>query len=235
MSTKAWIIFVAVCVVLFGGLVVWSQKDRADVSKIDTSAIQPARDVSGNIGDHIFGNKDAKVVIIEYGDYQCPGCASLYPNMTTATEKYKDYIAFIFRNFPLTNAHPNARAAAAAAEAAGFEGKYWEMYNLLYENQDEWSGSSTSERASIFKRYAQTIGIDSSKFEETLTDKSSVINQKISFDQALGAKDKVDGTPTVYMNGKKMDSNNFPSAEKLEAAIKAELDAQGVKVADSNE
>ena len=235
MSTKAWIIFVAVCVVLFGGLVVWSQKDRADVSKIDTSAIQPARDVSGNIGDHIFGNKDAKVVIIEYGDYQCPGCASLYLNMTTATEKYKDYIAFIFRNFPLTNAHPNARAAAAAAEAAGFEGKYWEMYNLLYENQDEWSGSSTSERASIFKRYAQTIGIDSSKFEETLTDKSSVINQKISFDQALGAKDKVDGTPTVYMNGKKMDSNNFPSAEKLEAAIKAELDAQGVKVADSNE
>lgn len=234
MSTKAWIIFIAVCVVLFGGLVIWSQKDRIDVSKINTSDIQPARKVSGNIGDHIFGNKDAKVVLIEYGDYQCPGCGSLYPNMTAATEKYKDYIAFIFRNFPLTNAHPNARAASAAAEAAGLEGKYWEMYNLLYENQDEWSGSSASERASLFKRYAQSIGLDESKFEKTLADKSTIINRKISFDQALGAKDKVDGTPTVYMNGEKMSSDNFSSAEKIEAAIKAELDAQGVKVSDTS-
>ena len=135
MTGKTWIIFVAVVVVLFGGLIIWSQKDKLDVAKVNTSKIQPATVQSGNIADHVFGNKNAKVVLIEYGDYQCPGCGSVYPTVKTVTEKYKDNLAFVFRNFPLTNIHPNARAAAAAAETAGLMGKYWEMHDILYENQ----------------------------------------------------------------------------------------------------
>lgn len=234
MSTKAWIIFAAMCVVLFGGLVIWSQKDRIDVSNIDTMKIQPARKASGNIGDHVFGKKDAKVVIIEYGDFQCTYCETLYPYMKAATEKYKDNIAFVFRNFPLTNAHPNARAAAAVAEAAGLKGKYWEMNHALYENQSEWSEASTSDRTTIFKNYAESIGLNGSQFTTSLDDKSAVINKKINFDQALGRKDNVDGTPTVFLNGKKMSGDDLSSTEKLEAAIKAELDAKGVKVTDES-
>src|SRR4051812_16240717 len=118
MSGKGWIIFGAICVVLFGGLVFWSGRDRVDVSSVDTNKIQPASSDSGNIGDHVFGNKDAKVVLMEYGDFQCPGCGSAHPTVKALSEKYKDQLAFVFRNFPLTSIHPNARAAAAAVETA---------------------------------------------------------------------------------------------------------------------
>jgi protein-disulfide isomerase len=115
MSKKAWIVFVVIVVVLLGGLVYLSSRNKIDVSNVDVTTIQPASAASGNIADHVFGNSDSKVKLVEYGDFQCPGCGSVYPTLKTLSEKYQGQIAFIFRNFPLTTIHPNARAAAAAA------------------------------------------------------------------------------------------------------------------------
>lgn len=230
MSSKAWIIFVAVCVVLFGGLVIWSSRDRVDVSGVDTNKIQSATDASGGIGDHLYGNKDAKVVLIEYGDFQCPGCGSAHPTVKALSEKYKDQMAFVFRNFPLTSIHPNARAASAAAEAAGKQGKYWEVHNALFESQNEWSNASTSERGGIFAGYAEQAGLNKDSFSSTLTDQSVVINKKINFDIALGRKLNVSGTPTFYLNGKKLSDAQFNSPETFEKALLEEFKKQNVTI-----
>lgn len=235
MSGKTWIIFVAVCVVLFGGLVVWSGRDRVDVSGVDTNKIQGPAENSGNIGDHVFGKKDSKVVLIEYGDFQCPGCGSAHPLVKSVSEKYEGQLAFVFRNFPLTNIHPNARAAAAAAETAGKQGKYWEFHNTLFENQDSWSSASTNMRTSTFANYADQVGLDRTKFTNMLADESALINKKINFDIALGRKLNVTGTPTFFLNGKKLADTEFNTVESLEKVILAEFKKQGVEVPESTE
>lgn len=228
MSTRAWIIFVAICVAAFAGLVVVSGRDKVDVSTIDTSAFQPATANNGMVADHIYGNKDAKVVLIMYGDFQCPGCGNVHPFVKNLSEKYKDQMAFVFRNFPLTNIHPNARAAAAAAEAAGKLGKYWEMNNALYENQSSWSESSASERGNLFAGYAAEVGLDKGKFTSLLSKQSTSINKKINFDMALGRKLNVTGTPTFYLDGKKLDENAYNGEDAFDKTLQKEFKAKGV-------
>lgn len=230
MTGKTWIIFVAIVAVLFGGLVVWSQKDKIDVSKVDATKIQSASKQSGDVADHVFGNKDAKVVLIEYGDFQCPGCGSVHPRVKTVTEKYKGDLAFVFRNFPLTTIHANARAAAAAVETAGLMGKYWEMHNLVYESQDEWSESNASERADLFANYAQQVGLDKKEFTKKLSAATSQVNKKINFDQAIGKKINVDATPTFYLNGKELSSDKIGTEADFTKTIENALKDAGVKL-----
>lgn len=229
-SKKTWIIFVAVCVLVFGGLVFYSQRDKIDVSSVDTNSLIAASDANGQIADHIDGNKDAKVTLIEYGDYQCPGCGAAHPKVKSLVEKYGDNIAFVFRNYPLTGIHPNARAAAAAVEAAGLKGKYWEMHNIMYESQNEWSEVSADKRGELFKGYAEQAGVKGADYDAALSEQSAKINSKISFDQALGRKVNVTGTPTFYLNGTLVDSATFDDEAKFEKAITDELRKQGVKV-----
>jgi protein-disulfide isomerase len=202
-SKKAWIIFVAICVVVLGALVMTSNTKKVDVSSVDGNSIIKASDDNGNIADHVFGKADSKVVLVEYGDYQCPGCASAYPTVKTLSEKYKDQLAFVFRNFPLTSIHPNAKAAATAAEAAGLQGKFWEMHDQLYESQDSWKSLNSSTRGEYFKTLATKVGVDGNKYDTAYTGES--VNKKIAFDLALGKKANVSGTPTFYLNGKIVD------------------------------
>jgi protein-disulfide isomerase len=201
-SKKAWIIFSAVCLVVLGGLVYQSNKDKVNVDNVATSTIQAANASNGNIAEHVYGNPKSKVVMIEYGDLQCPGCGSAYPIITPLTEKYKDQIVFIFRNFPLTQLHPNAMVAAAAAEAAGLQGKYWEMHHKLYENQSAWNTLSTDTRVDFFVEYARSLGLNTATFKTDLN--SPAVSQKIAYDQALGRKDNVTGTPTFFVDGKQV-------------------------------
>lgn len=204
MSRLAWIIFIAVIVVIFGGLVIYSHNSNPsiDVSKIDTNNIIAASKQNGNIADHVYGNASSKVIFIEYGDFQCPSCGAAYPQIKTATEAYKDKVAFIFRNFPLTTIHPNARAAAGVAEAAGLQGKYWEMHNMLYQTQSDWERLTGDQRTNVYVGYASQLGLDTAKFKTDLG--SNAVNDKISFDQAIGKKLNVDATPTFYLDGQKL-------------------------------
>ena len=225
MSKQAWIIFSAVCVLILGSLIYFSNANRIDVSKVDTNAILQASENSGNIADHVVGKTDSKVILIEYGDFQCPGCGSAHPIVKKLSEKYKEQMVFVFRNFPITSKHPNARAAAAAAEAAGLQNKYWEMHNKIFESQDAWGSLGAKERTKFFTDYAAELGLDTTKF--TLDLASDSVNKKISFDQALGKKAKADATPTFLLNGKKVD-DEWSNEAKFEELIVNTLKTEGI-------
>jgi protein-disulfide isomerase len=202
-SKKTWIIFAVICVVVLGGLIVLSQKDKVDVSSVDQSKLQTASPANGNIADHVTDLPNSKVQLIEYGDFQCPYCGQAYPAVKKITTDYASKITFVFRNYPLSTLHPNAKAGAAAAEAAGLQGKYWEMHDKLYESQDEWSSLSTDDRTNKFTEYAKDIGVkDLNKFKTDMA--SDNVNKKIDFDLALGNKFGVTGTPTFELNGQKV-------------------------------
>lgn len=200
MTKTRWIIFAVVCLLALGGLIVFTKKDKVNVDSLD-----PAQIITGENGDHVFGNKDAKVVLFEYGDFQCPGCGGAYPQLKTITEKYKNQVAFVFRNMPLTSIHPNALAGATAAEAASLQGKYWEMHDKLYETQNDWSSASAMTRTDIFIGYANDLGLNTDKFKADLSSKT--VSDKISRDRAIANKLNVDSTPTIYVGDEKMGSD----------------------------
>lgn len=201
MTKTGWIIFITAVVLGLGSLIVWTRVTNPplDVSGVDTAVATSASDKNGNIADHVTGNKESKVILVEYGDFQCPGCGAASPNTQALMEEYGDKIAFIFRNFPLTSMHPNAKAAAAAAEAAGLQGKYWEMNHHLFQAQSEWSNADAKTRTEIFNGYADSLGLDKEKFTADIA--STNIAQKIKFDQAIGKNDNVSATPTFFLNG----------------------------------
>lgn len=225
MSKQAWIIFSIVCALVLGSLVYFSSSSRIDVSSIDTGQIQAADEKSGNIADHTYGKVDSKVMLIEYGDFQCPGCGSAHPIVKKLSEKYKDQLVFVFRNFPITSKHPNARAAAAAAEAAGLQGKYWEMHNMVFESQNSWGNLGANERTNFFKDYAKELQLNVDTFATDLT--SNKVNQKISFDQALGKKAGAEATPTFLLNGKKLEDSVWSNEERFEEELVNTLKSEG--------
>ncbi|MFZ1258592.1 MAG: thioredoxin domain-containing protein [Candidatus Saccharimonas sp.] len=200
MTKKGWLVFSFLCVMLLAGLVWFSQKSKVDVSTVPLAKVQPATAASGNISDHTLGNTKSKVIMIEYGDFQCPGCGAAHPVMKKIAEKYSAQIAFVFRNYPLYSAHANAYTAATAAEAAGLQGKYWEMHNYLFENQGSWSQLSGDARANYFNNTAELLGLDVKRF--TSDQISNDVKKKIDFDTALGKKADISGTPSIYINDK---------------------------------
>ncbi|MBM3210545.1 DsbA family protein [Candidatus Saccharibacteria bacterium] len=229
MSKTAWITFAVICIGVLGGLVYMSsQEGRVSVEDVNANSILSASEDSGNIGDRVYGNRDAKVVLIEYGDYQCPGCAEAAPSVKSVKEQYGDDLAFVFRNFPLTQIHPNARVAAAAAEAAGEQGKFWEMHDLLYAEQTAWSTLSSNARSDYFLSQARTLELDQTKFSEDLA--SSQVNQKINFDIALGRKQQVEATPSFYLNGEALSQEQWNTEEALREAVEAALQDAGVEL-----
>ncbi len=240
MNTKTWIIFGVVCVAILGGLIAYSrsQNPAADTKDIDANAIIAASAANGNIADHVQGSKDAKVVLIEYGDFQCPSCGGAHPGVKKITEDYGDKIAFVFRNFPLTSIHPNAVAAATAVEAAGLQGKYWQMHDLVFENQNAWSTLSADQRTSKFQELAAQAGVaDAEKFRTELSAKS--IATKISFDQSLGKGKAVTGTPAFFLNGERVNSDVSGKlvqgdAQPLRDLINNKLKDAGIELPASN-
>lgn len=147
------------------------------------------------------GNPQAKVVVTEFGDFQCPACGRIHPMIKNELlPKYGDRILFVFKNFPL-DMHKNSWPSAQAAEAAGAQGKYWEMHNLIYEKQDEWSElASPNEK---FVTYAREIGIDVDKFKSDIEAKR--FKDRIQADVDLGKQLELPGTPSFYVNGQPVD------------------------------
>lgn len=205
MNKTGWIIFSVAVVALLGGLVAWTRitNPPIDVTGVENNSVVAASSQNGNIADHTKGSDQNKILLVEYGDYQCPGCASASPNINAIIEEYGENVTFIFRSFPLTSIHPNARAAAAVAEAAGLQGKFWEMHDTLYAKQNDWNSLDSSQRTTVFNGYASSLGLDTEKFKTDLTSKE--VAAKINFDMALGKKENVAATPTFFLNGEKLD------------------------------
>ncbi len=225
MNKTRWIVFSVICVLVLGVLVVTKKDNDINIDNIDAGKVVSANKTDRKIGDHVFGSDQKKVILIEYGDFQCPGCASLFPKLKPLKEQYKDQLTFVFRNFPLTSIHPNALAAATAAEAAGLQGKWWEYHDMLYENQNEWSSVDSDKRTSIFVGYARDLELNIKTFEKDLSNEA--ISQKISRDQALGTKIGATSTPTLVLNGKKLAQSEWSNSEKLETTIRKAIEESG--------
>ncbi|HXH04840.1 MAG TPA: thioredoxin domain-containing protein [Candidatus Nitrosotenuis sp.] len=226
MTPIRWIIFAAIVVLSLGGLIALSSKDKIKVDSVDTNAI--LRD--GDNADHVYGNPNAKVVLIEYGDFQCPGCAGAHSKLAAIKEAYKGEMAFVFRHFPLTTIHANALAASSAAEAAGMQGKFWEMHDLLYQSQDSWENLRAEDRGAIFESYAAQLGLNIDQFNTDIA--SEKVSKKIAYDRAIGAKAKVDSTPTLFLNGEKVSDELVTdvvqqNGDKLKAKIEALIKQTG--------
>lgn len=159
---------------------------------------------------------NAKVTLVEFGDYQCPACGASYPIVTQILKEYQGKVNFVFRNYPLP-IHSNAMIAAEAAEASGAQGKYFEMYETLYSNQSEWSDSKKP--LEIFQKYAKNIGLDVEQFKKEVEAKK--YEKKIRSDQSDGDSLAVSATPTFFINGKKI-TGGLPY-DQLKKMIEEEL------------
>src|SRR3989344_2394843 len=149
--------------------------------------------------DWVRGSRDAKFTLIEYGDYQCPACATYEGLLSDVLPNYEGEVLFVFRNFPLYTIHPNAGISAQAAEAAGLQGKFWEMHDMLYEKQQEWSLTPTNRVvADNFDSYARILGLDLDKFHEDMNSDQVLrkIKGEVDGANAIG----VGRTPTFYVN-----------------------------------
>lgn len=218
MDKRTWIIFGVAVVAILAGLVAFSRQSSVNVEGVDNAKVQttPTKE-SGDIADHVYGQPDRKVVLIEYGDFQCPGCGTFHKNFAPLMDEYKDKITFVFRNFPITQIHPNARAAAATAEAAGKQGKYWEMWNLLYQQQNDWNNLSISDRDARFATYATQLKLNPERFKSDVA--SEKITQKINYDQSLGKASGVTGTPTLFLDGKLVDPSKYNSTQAIRSLL----------------
>lgn len=144
--------------------------------------------------DHIQGDPKAPVELLEYGDYECPHCGRAYPILKELQKQLGSRLKFVFRNFPLSKIHPHAKSAAIAAEAAAFQNKYWEMHDILFENQKRLTSTAILE-------YAQKLELDMLKFEQDISD--STLAEKIDAEFYSGMRSGVNATPTFFINGEK--------------------------------
>jgi len=171
-------------------------------------------------GGRVRGPADAPVTLLEYGDYQCPTCGLYHPIVTELLSRYQGKLKLEFHHYPLVQMHPNALAAARAAESAGDQGKFWEMNDLLFEHQDQWSKSASAE--TIFLQYAIQLGLDSNRFMQSM--KSPATQERILADVTRG-NDIVKGTPTFAINGQVL--QDLPGLEGLSDLIASQLKTLG--------
>jgi protein-disulfide isomerase len=161
--------------------------------------------------DHAEGPADAPVTLVEYGDYQCPYCGAAYPVVKRLQKTLGKKLRFVFRNFPVTQSHPYAFIAAETAEAAALQGRFWEMHDLLYEQQ-------AALRPDIIPQWAEKIGLDLDKFRNDVK-QGGVVEKRIKEDRQSGIRSGVNGTPTFYINGTRYDGP--PDYDSLLAALES--------------
>ncbi|MDO8604146.1 MAG: thioredoxin domain-containing protein [bacterium] len=162
--------------------------------------------------DWTKGAKNPKVTLTEYSDFQCPFCGQNYPWVEEVLAEHKDSVAFTYRHFPLSM-HKNALPASYASEAAGKQGKFWEMADMLFKNQSEWSGSMSAQI--IFEGYAKKLGLDVAEYKKDVV--SDAVKEKVERDRKSALASSVNHTPTFFINGKL--SDNPRDYQQLKALI----------------
>jgi protein-disulfide isomerase len=209
--SKRFLIILLALFTVFIGVIIFSKQDEQNNADVDTA--------SGS--SHISGGENTPVTLVEFGDFQCPACASYYPVLDQVKDEYGDKITFQFRHFPLVNIHPNAMAAHRAAEAAGQQEKFWEMHDLLYQRQQLWKDSQNP--AQVFEDYATELGLNIDQYKGAVSSQAvlDVINADIKIGQDVGAQ----STPTFVLNGEVLE-NAPQSFEGFQELIDAELAKQ---------
>jgi protein-disulfide isomerase len=162
--------------------------------------------------DHIQGDPSAPIVLVEYGDYECPHCGHAYPIVQRVQKHFGKQLGIVFRNFPLTETHPNAESAAEAAEFAATEGRFWEMHDAIFENQRALG-------VPLLLNLAKSIGLPVAKTERALAEHEFA--GRVQSDFTGGVRSGVNGTPTFFINGRRHDGSF--EYEDLVAAIEEQL------------
>ena len=186
-----------------------------------TPAQQPVanKGVPGSDPAHTLGPANAPVQLEEFGDFQCPPCGMFHPILEQMHEEFGDRLRITFREYPLPN-HQHALAAASAAEAAGIQGKFWEMHDLLYEHQNDWKDQF--DVRPIFENYAKQAGVDVERYKRDL--EGDLVAQRIFQDGRRGHSLGVGGTPTVFINDREVPFENL-QPDKLRLVIQKEIQA----------
>jgi protein-disulfide isomerase len=214
---KRFLATLAVIVVILGGVFVATthKKPAAPVSNGSASATK-----------HVEGDGKSGVTLTEYGDYECPACYEYYPILKQVFAKYSPQIFFQFRNFPLVQIHKNAYAGARAAEAADLQGKYWEMHDALYNNQDPngqqgWVASDSP--LTYFTAFAKQLSLNTTQF--TTDYNSDLVNSRISKDLAIAQNFNFSGTPSFTINNQAISAPQ-PTLDAFSKVIDAAIAKQ---------
>ena len=146
--------------------------------------------------DWILGKVEAPVTLLEYGDFECPYCAMARPELESLVAAHTDIIRLVFRHFPITTTHPHSRLAAESAEAAGAQGQFWKMHDMLFTHQDRLEFEDV-------RRYAHALGLDLRRFDREMMD--HVYEAEVRRDFRRGIQDGVNGTPSIFINGLRYD------------------------------
>lgn len=194
MDKRFWSILLVIFLI-FGGLYAAGQREKPSLPGTSSAA------------KHVLGNKESKVTLTEYGDYQCNACQGFAATTDAIRRKYAEQVRFEFRNLPLTQIHPNAYVGARAAEAAGLQNKFWEMHDALYE-MGKWSQWTTAKNpAPLFESYAKAIGLNVDRFNADI--KSEAVNAIINNDIDEFKKTKTDmATPAFFINGERVENTD---------------------------
>ncbi len=199
-----WIVISVIAVLLIGGSVWYS------------SQVGSTYNDGVTISEHVKGNPDAAVTLVEYSDFQCPACGQFQPILADIMATYGDSLRFEYKHLPLTQIHPFAEPAARAAEAAGQQGKFFEYHDLLFANQTTWSKSAAPTAA--FSQYAAELGLDLDLFAKH--QRSSLLRDKVRSEFEEARAKGLTGTPSFFLNGEPM---KFSSYEEFKAQIEAAI------------
>ncbi|HQU81753.1 MAG TPA: thioredoxin domain-containing protein [Pyrinomonadaceae bacterium] len=204
--------------------------NNTTVKNTANTATNPTNAPIGATPPNMLGSPNAAVTVEEFADFQCPTCAQVHGVMKNVQAAYGSRIKFIYRNYPLVQIHKNSYDAAVAAESAGMQGKFWDMQNMLFSNQQAWSNASDAR--TIFEGYAEKIGLEIEKYKTDVNGLGA--KSRVDADLQRGRALNVNSTPTIYINGKSVPFEQM-NIDALKGLIDAELQKAGpVQTAPAN-
>lgn len=189
------LVVIVIAIGIAAGTAVYLSRTSAQHAE-DTGPVKPVQIKGG----HFRGPENAQVTLVEFGDYECPSCGAYHPFVKEILSRYPDKLRLEFHHFPLIGIHPNAMLGAMAAEAAGEQGKYWDMHDLLFEHQREWGENRNAEV--IIMALASRLGLDMNKFMQAL--RSPTVQDRILRDEALADQLKLNETPSFLIDGQRV-------------------------------
>ena len=211
-----FVIVIVVALATFGSGAILYRAKRPQLRDIPETQSISEKDVKKPA--HVRGNPDAPVTLEEFGDFQCPPCGQFAKFVDELLVEYHSQVRLVFRNYPLA-AHQHALEAAQAAEAAGLQGKFWEMYDTLYREQKVWTDASDAR--GLFESYAGTLGLDVDQFKKD--EDGDNVRERIDSDRALADFLGVKATPTLFINNRALEPKD-KNPEGVRAAINAALE-----------
>ena len=217
MSKAKPVLLIVVGILIAGSVAMYISQDNSSQENVVVSA-PPAPG-----GGRIRGAGQAPVTLTEFGDYQCPSCGYYHPIVMELLRRYPEQVKLEFHHFPLIQIHANAMGAAIAAEAAGDQGKFWEMHDLLFERQSLWDKSPNAE--SVFISMAVQLGLNTNQFQQSI--RSPATRDRVLADVTRGRDAAIGGTPTFFINGQQVQGS--PGLEELSRIVDSHLKSAAAK------